>query len=247
MAERPSVSTSSSLVIGIDFGTTFSGVAYYHTLNDHNAGSGDDRDAKKIADNINVIKTWPNPNQQYLEKTPSIISYATNPPTWGGTVKPFAKFTVEHFKLGLEARTTDHYGLDEDSPPNSPPSRPGFHVDLPHKKPVDFAAEYLTNLYKYVQQDFLPRHYGKQFLTNQAMSCILTVPAIWTENAKFLTRQAAARAGVPSDKLLLITEPEAAALYCATNCTEADLDVGDRFLVCDAGGGTVVRKLIIAN
>jgi hypothetical protein len=41
-------------------------------------------------------------------------------------------------------------------------------------------------------------------------------------------------------KLMLITEPEAAALACATLCDEVDLREGDRFLVCDAGGGTVV-------
>src|SRR5579864_3174404 len=39
---------------------------------------------------------------------------------------------------------------------------------------------------------------------------------------------------------MLITEPEAAALYCATLCRQVDLKVGNRFLICDAGGGTVV-------
>jgi hypothetical protein len=39
---------------------------------------------------------------------------------------------------------------------------------------------------------------------------------------------------------MLITEPEAAALYCATLCKEVDLKIGNRFLICDAGGGTVV-------
>ena len=40
---------------------------------------------------------------------------------------------------------------------------------------------------------------------------------------------------------MLITEPEAAALYCATLCKEVDLKIGNRFLICDAGGGTVVH------
>jgi hypothetical protein len=38
----------------------------------------------------------------------------------------------------------------------------------------------------------------------------------------------------------MVTEPEAAALYCATICEELELEAGDRFVVCDAGGGTVV-------
>jgi molecular chaperone DnaK (HSP70) len=79
------------------------------------------------------------------------------------------------------------------------------------------------------------------YLENQRTSYVITVPAIWSDDAKNLTRLAATRAGIPGDKLNLITEPEAAALYCATMCEELDLRQGDRFLVCDAGGGTVVN------
>ena len=79
------------------------------------------------------------------------------------------------------------------------------------------------------------------------MSYIVTVPAIWSDGAKALTRQAAIRAGIPEAGLTLITEPEAAALFCATTCVEADLDAGDRFLVCDAGGGTVVCELVFLS
>lgn len=240
MGDTPAVQvqTFSSLVIGIDFGTTFTGVAYYHTLNDKQ--SGDNRDAAKVAENINVIKTWPNPNQQYLEKTPSIISYKSDPPTWGGSVKPFANTNVEHFKLGLESEASQHYDGSDLIPTD------GFwHPMHTDKKPVDFAADYLTCVQNFVQQTFLPRHYGKQFLQNQSMSYILTVPAIWSDGAKALTRQAAIRAGIPETSLTLITEPEAAALFCATTCVEADLDAGDRFLVCDAGGGTVVCKVFV--
>lgn len=87
---------------------------------------------------------------------------------------------------------------------------------------------------------FLRTQFGEEFLRNQQMCYIITVPAIWSDSAKDLTRQAACRAGFPDDSLVLISEPEAAALYCATTCKEMDLIDGDRFLVCDAGGGTVV-------
>lgn len=56
-----------------------------------------------------------------------------------------------------------------------------------------------------------------------------------------LTRKAACSAfGIMEDKIQLIREPEAAALYCATICEEVGLDRDDYFMVCDAGGGTVV-------
>jgi hypothetical protein len=77
------------------------------------------------------------------------------------------------------------------------------------------------------------------------LAYVITVPAIWKDSAKDLTRQAAVSAGIPRDNLELITEPEAAALYCATMCTEVNLSDGDCFLVCDAGGGTVVSPSLI--
>ena len=58
-------------------------------------------------------------------------------------------------------------------------------------------------------------------------------------------RQAAILAGLvapsdPSDRLVLISEPEAAALYCEeTMADQVQLKDDDRIMVCDAGGGTV--------
>jgi molecular chaperone DnaK (HSP70) len=98
----------------------------------------------------------------------------------------------------------------------------------------------LTAICNYVKSETLHRHFGEQFLQRQQVSYVITVPAIWSDKAKDRTRQAAYRAGILRRKLVLITEPEAAALYCATFCKEVDLEAGDRFLVCDAGGGTVV-------
>ena len=87
------VQTISNLVIGIDFGTTFSGVAYCPTLND--TPSGGNHDAAKVAENI-IDKTWPNPNQQYLEKTPSIISYKSEPPTWA---RASSRLTIQMWSI----------------------------------------------------------------------------------------------------------------------------------------------------
>ena len=80
----------------------------------------------------------------------------------------------------------------------------------------------------------------------------ITVPAIWSDNEKSLMRDAAAAAGLPADqeRLLLVQEPEAAAVYCAIisgtllgQGRPADhLNVstaGSRFMVVDCGGGTV--------
>jgi len=107
-------------------------------------------------------------------------------------------------------------------------------------RPVDYARDFLQSVNDYVTQEILPTRYGARFLQNQTLSYVITVPAIWSDKAKQQTRQAAEEAGIDKYNLTLITEPEAAALYCATLCDEVDLESGDRFMICDARGGTVV-------
>lgn len=227
--------SKSGLVIAFDFGTTFTGVAFYHSGSA--IGTVNEHDVHAIAQKVNVINTWPvNPSIQYTEKTPTILAYHTDPPIWGSSVRPSHTLQVTRFKLGLEPSVTLHYDY-----PNA--NNFGRHPNFPDKEPVDFTTDYLTCVHSYVQKVCLPRQFGDDFLRNQRMSYIVTVPAIWTDKAKGLTRQAASQAvDVPAsdDDLILISEPEAAALYCSSMCQEVDLKDDDRFLVCDAGGGTVV-------
>ena len=76
---------------------------------------------------------------------------------------------------------------------------------------------------------------------NKSFKC-LTVPAMWSDKAKSTMREAAIKAGLITetdhrDRLMLISEPEAAALYCEKKCDQFNLRHGDRFMICDAGGG----------
>ncbi|MEW2556004.1 Hsp70 family protein [Streptomyces zhihengii] len=70
----------------------------------------------------------------------------------------------------------------------------------------------------------------------------LTVPAIWDDAERNLMRQAAEEAGFPAgrERLILVTEPEAAAVYCAVD-QGAGIggDATVPTLVVDCGGGTV--------
>lgn len=55
-------------------------------------------------------------------------------------------------------------------------------------------------------------------------------------------REAMVQAGIlsiddPPSRLLLVSEPEAAAIYCGRHCW--DMDRLDKFMIVDAGGGTV--------
>ncbi|KAF9561459.1 hypothetical protein BGW38_009006, partial [Lunasporangiospora selenospora] len=67
---------------------------------------------------------------------------------------------------------------------------------------------------------------------------------MWSDRAKHVMRQAAVRAGLireedPQHRLIIVSEPEAAAMYCQSKGDQFNLQKHDRFLICDAGGGTV--------
>ena len=71
---------------------------------------------------------------------------------------------------------------------------------------------------------------------------IITVPAMWSDAAKQKTEDAAIRAGLGNQHgLEMLSEPESAAVYTLKNMdtTHSQIQVGDRIVVCDAGGGTV--------
>ena len=233
--------SQSDLVIGVDFGTTFSGVAWAHTEHFTNT-----TDKNKILEKINVVRAWPGHGQ--ADKIPSVLSYNHSPPSWGFKVKDTDSQRVGHFKLGLQRNVREHY-------PTTPVSKTSIlggyindhnwhHPDLPGKKALDFTADYLKAITNYVTKESLARVYAPEFLQGQKVSYVITVPAIWGNEAKELTKQAAERAGIERRNLILITEPEAAALYCIRLFEQGDINVGDRFLICDAGGGTVVEAVV---
>ncbi|XP_061186212.1 heat shock 70 kDa protein 12A-like [Saccostrea echinata] len=76
---------------------------------------------------------------------------------------------------------------------------------------------------------------------------VLTVPAIWSNEAKQFMRRAAEQAGIKGDQLILALEPEAAAIFCkqialSKQNDESEISAyqpGKKFMVVDCGGGTV--------
>lgn len=103
-------------------------------------------------------------------------------------------------------------------------------------------SDYLQALHEYAADKIL-QEFGPSYSRKKFRYC-LTVPAMWSDKAKDIMRQAAIRANLITeadhpDRLILVSEPEAAALYCERTCKQYDLEHGDRFLICDAGGGTV--------
>ena len=69
---------------------------------------------------------------------------------------------------------------------------------------------------------------------------VVTVPAVWSDRARTVMRTCSEAAGLGCrDTLHMVTEPEAAAVYALRKEEAQNLSIGDTFVLCDAGGGTV--------
>jgi molecular chaperone DnaK (HSP70) len=106
---------------------------------------------------------------------------------------------------------------------------------------VNLISDYLRFIKDLALEEIRERTAGH--LLNEEILWCLTVPAIWTDAEKYLMRQAARKAGLigtsdlESERLWLILEPEAAAIYCQER-DKLHLSAGTRFIVVDCGGGT---------
>lgn len=111
--------------------------------------------------------------------------------------------------------------------------------DVTKLSPVTASRRYLEHLVAAWEHRFPDAPIAQQ-------QVILTVPASFDAAARDLTREAAATAGLPAD-LILLEEPQAA-LYAWLDRQgdrwRRQLQVGDRLMVCDVGGGTTDLTLI---
>ncbi|KAL2060285.1 hypothetical protein VTL71DRAFT_9680 [Oculimacula yallundae] len=215
--------------IGIDLGTTFSGVAW--------ALSTSPKD-------ISIISSWPAhlPANSCQHKVPSVLTYdkGGNVASWGYKLDS-TKHYIEWFKLGLSKEATRKIAADQ------PEKYERLQAILRHKQKsaVDVVADFLRCLWTHATKE-IQRSVVRGVWDNVDLKIVLTVPAIWDHDAQHLTRSAAEMAGLlerSNTTLELIGEPEAAALSVFDEMKRErqrrKLREEETFVVCDAGGGTV--------
>ncbi|KAF8439647.1 hypothetical protein BGX38DRAFT_1273224 [Terfezia claveryi] len=231
-----------TLIIGIDFGTTFSGVAWYNLASNKTHHNRD----------------WPG-QEKSSDKVPSVLRYNSKGSyKWGNIPTELSNNRLEWFKLllnegnyttpaellqRLEAKGLK--GYPESKPANFAKLRTTIKAIPEGKTPVDLTADYFKSLYKCVQsriEESIPAL--KEQLGNDGgvtIKCCLTVPAIWDDKAKQITKQAAIAAGLLEKQIYMISEPEAAAVHCLTSLCEmgGNLKTGEVYVIVDCGGGTV--------
>jgi len=205
------------LVISIDFGTTFSGVAFCFLS----------RQNPRVC----AIENWPGTDGETIQaaKVPTLINYDsqdTSKFVWGAAVNNTSD-NVVGVKLMLDPSQPRPLFLHS-------PNVKKTLKKLP-KPVIEIVSDYLGAIYRHAFTE-IAKEVPDEYLALCRKEFVLTVPAVWSDAAKNATLQAAKLAGI--FPVTLIKEPEAAALH-VLNDLNFSLREGDAFVLCDAGGGTV--------
>ncbi|QDS75662.1 hypothetical protein FKW77_007196 [Venturia effusa] len=243
--------TSPHIVLAVDYGTTFSGIAWMHN----------DGETAITDRGVEVLDTWP---RQTNPKVPSAISYdkiRSGQPSkaqWGydidntstvirwtksslGRQKPLTelralKSLAENLKLVNDLRVQRNLlgHTDKDIPPHLSKSAP------------DIVSDYLSELARCWHSHIVGL--GQFTLEHVPLDIVITHPANWpyeamnaiyrAVNATFGSRHlfAAFR------NVSFSSEPESCALYTVREVLfrhTASIRTGECFIMCDAGGGTI--------
>ncbi|KAI1412015.1 hypothetical protein F5Y13DRAFT_200350 [Hypoxylon sp. FL1857] len=216
---RTSHSSNRTIVVGIDFGTTFSGIAWAET---------------EIDSEPRLINDWPTSrtdNEESGCKVPTILRYLKKGQFEWGYQIPYGtkpQDILSLFKLGLE------------------PDKFMSSIDT-IGKPLNFdnidqkITHYLTGLFEHFRNAFNKLIGTENTLQSSPVKFVLTVPAIWSDRAQQRTIEAFERIpNLPKDhSTVLLSEPEAAAIAALRAINPRDLKVNESLIIVDAGGGTV--------
>ncbi|KAF5542336.1 mitochondrial-type heat shock 70 [Fusarium mexicanum] len=216
------------IIIGLDFGTTYSGIAWAYS---------------REPEEIEIVTSWDSEfnNCSDVEKAPTQLLYDDKKGTsWGYSI-PDSKDALKWFKLLL---------LDNDDVPimvsRSSQMRCAQRLlDKIKKDPVEVIACYLRKIWNHAI-DSIQRTVGAELLQKSPFHVVITLPAIWPPYAQQRMKQAAKTSGIidarscGETKLRFISEPEAAALATIKDLSKrSTIKPGDAMVICDAGGGTV--------
>lgn len=238
------------VVVGLDFGTAFSGFAFAHvsepdkvyTFFDYPKAGGEKPYCKtltvsyykKQADGVGKyqLKSWGYPARAEYER--DIISarrQIRSGEASSSSLLPNVGIYISKLKLHLASSTV---------------------TKLPPWLTVEtLITDYLREMGALILKT-LRDHYGALLAKDMIQWCI-TVPSIWDNYAKEMMKTCMTAAGLVNGvdgsphPLNMVLEPEAASFHCHKVTSQYTLEVGDRLLVADIGGGTsdiVVQEVV---
>ncbi|EAW24046.1 Hsp70 family protein [Aspergillus fischeri NRRL 181] len=229
------------LVVGVDYGTTFTGVSYAFL-------------GETSLPIIKLVRSWPAPyGHVHCTKVPSRIAYpqgncAIQKHSWGFRIEhgvPAFSWTKLLLDSGVDITEFSDRALEA-------ATAMGI-MKLPHGKiAIQVVTEFLREVYVHICRELekvLAELCPPLRLRDVHMEFWFTTPAVWSDQIQFEYKEAAIRAGFgpsddrPDDTIYMLCEPEAAALatfktmpLCGPGM---QIKPGDGVLICDCGGGTV--------
>jgi hypothetical protein len=224
------------IAIAIDFGTARSGYAYQFF-------------AEKDVTEPSFRNRWPDTNEFYPKTLTEILFRPDGSvEAWGHSAKKrFTQLTVNGEEEGYifvdNFKTLLYEGKERDDG--------GIYLIREGRKfyVLYLISEFLRLVKEVALEDITEGLGGKDLLEEKEIRWCLTVPAVWKEDSKQIMRRAAQMAGLidegteEADRLLLVLEPEAAALHCQqvmVRKNESGPLIADKvIMIVDAGGGTV--------
>ena len=150
---------------------------------------------------------------------------------WGFQVDDYG-LRHQWFKLDLDPSQSRGISDLSRQYPDQHALPPGYNASA-----EKLCTDYLTSLRKHTEQ-VLQHKLPSSIIKSTPLEYIITVPAVWSDTAQAKTRNCAFNAGMGKD-VQIISEPEAAAIYALHAMDPHSIEVGDTFVLCDAGGGTV--------
>ncbi|KAK7426412.1 hypothetical protein QQZ08_007167 [Neonectria magnoliae] len=217
-----------AIIIGIDFGTTYSGVAWAYSRE-----PGD----------IEVITNWNVMRGSGCAdsgKVPTQIDFGSEGTTWGFGI-PLEKDGLRWFKLFL----LEESDLCRDVSTSSQLHEARRLMLDANKSTIDTISAFLLSLWHH-SIDNIKRSHGAEWFNKCKLHVVITMPAVWPHYAQQQIKRAAEMSGILDRRscgktiLSFVSEPEAAALATLKDLSKRSvIKRGDTIVVCDAGGGTV--------
>ncbi|KIW48546.1 uncharacterized protein PV06_01122 [Exophiala oligosperma] len=184
------------LVVAVDFGTTFSGVAWAQTAR---------------PEIRSTIVEWPalrGQDDRTSDKVPTELAFDDSGSKFGFEIEE-GELRYQWFKLGIdpkqEEQLVSHLSI---AYPDSKALPPAY--DQQHD-PVHLVTLYLTRLRGHIM-DILAKNLGSGVIKTTPIRFTITVPAIWDDAAKARTQKCVQSAGMGKE-VRIISEPEAAVFY----------------------------------
>ncbi|CEF88828.1 hypothetical protein FGSG_11105 [Fusarium graminearum PH-1] len=212
------------VAIGIDFGTTYSGISW--------AFSGQPKEVHQITD-------WPSDDHRNHNEIQVPTLYDIDSRKWGYEITPDMK-PIKWFKLLL----LNNDDITKEDIRNAKQLQEARSILAKHGNitAVQIVGRYLKKIWDHTYAALRSR----LDIDDLPIRVAITIPAIWPGYAENAMKEAARIAGILDNRvigdttLMLVQEPEAAALACLFQRNSSpEIKMNESFVVCDAGGGTV--------